>query len=442
MENQKSLPIDRADAETWNRDLMEAFRQALEKNPAADLLSVVGERYVAAHRVGQYAGLSEASRLNFKTVYRLQDKVLSRPEINLRDTFPADYDRRYRWAKPKEEDKSKSLESSPPTQQPEQPRDWLRERLEVVNTASIIYPLSAQASALFNQHVATDGCTEKASLPVALKDLILKSDRLFELSIRTGAVVRCSDDLVIKIFPSSRDLTEYHNLQYLAENAPELPIPKPHGLIMLGSIGAMFMSYVPGIALHQVWSRLSHEGKLSIQKQLHDIFSRLRSLHQEDGTELGGVRGEGVKDYRIMETAAYKGITTARGFDELQFSAKHRASPSYVKLLRSFLDEDNKSLQGSVFTHGDLKKSNIMVQEGSGNADLYEVTGVIDWEDSGFYPEYYESTTLSNAQSIMSDDDWYLYAPHCISPLRFPVRWLVDRLWGNLLWSWRTDIVR
>jgi aminoglycoside phosphotransferase (APT) family kinase protein len=95
-----------------------------------------------------------------------------------------------------------------------------------------------------------------------------------------------------------------------------------------------------------------------------------------------------------------------------------------------------------VFTHGDLKKSNIMVQKDPSHADAYTVTGVIDWEESGFYPEYYECTTLSNGQSIDHDDDWYLYAPDSISPLRFPERWLVDRLWGNLLWSWRTDIVR
>ncbi|KAJ5780244.1 hypothetical protein N7457_005404 [Penicillium paradoxum] len=442
IEKQKSLPMDRPDAETWNRDLMEAFRQALEKDPATDLLSVVGKRYVAAHRAGQYAGLSEAARLNFETIDRLQDRALSRPEINLRDIFPTDYDRQYRWAKPKKEEKATSLENSSPARQLKQPLDWLRKIIEPVNTSSIIYPLSPQASALLNQHRTTDDFSEESSMTAALKDLVLNSDIIFELSIRRGAVVRCSDDLVIKTFPSSRDLTEYHNLQYLGENVPDLPIPKPHGLIMLGSIGAMFMSYVPGTALNKVWSRLSHEGKLSIQKQLDDIFSRLRDLRQEDGTELGGVRGEGVKDYRIMETLAYKGITTARGFEELQFSAKHRASPSYVQLLRSFLDEDNKTLQGSVFTHGDLKKSNIMVQEDPGNPDFFVVTGIIDWEDGGFYPEYYESTTLSNGQSIMSDDDWYLYAPHCISALRFPVRWLVDRLWGNLLWSWRTDIVR
>lgn len=143
-----------------------------------------------------------------------------------------------------------------------------------------------------------------------------------------------------------------------------------------------------------------------------------------------------------MELFAKTGITTARQFDELQFSAKHRASPSYVKLLRSFLRNENRSLKGSVFTHGDLKKTNIMVEKDPTNTDAYIITGIIDWEEGGFYPEYYECTTLSNGQSIDCDDDWYLYVPDSISPLRYPVRWLVDRLWGNLLWNWRTDTVR
>ncbi|CAG8947925.1 unnamed protein product [Penicillium salamii] len=372
---------------------MEAFHQALERDPTTDLLSIFSKRYVAAHRVGQYANLSEAARLNFETVDQLQDGALSQPEANLRDILPADYDRLFKWAMPKDENKDTPATSSQPAQQLREPLDWLRKKIEPVHTASIIYPLSTKALTLLNQHPASDGSLEKQSLIEALKYRLLNSEIIFELSARRGAVLRCSEDLVIKTFSSNRDFTEYHNLQYLAEN-------------------------------------------------LNGIFSRLRSLRQEDGTELGGVRGEGVKDYRVMETLAFKGITTARGFDELQFSAKHRASPSYVKLLRSFLAEDNKMLEGSVFTHGDLKKSNIMVQEDPGNAGFFVVTGIIDWEDGGFYPEYYESTTLSNGQSILSDDDWYLYAPHCISALWFPVRWLVDRLWGNLLWNWRIDIVR
>ncbi|GAB1206380.1 hypothetical protein APSETT445_005065 [Aspergillus pseudonomiae] len=263
MEKQKSLPIDRVDAETWNRDLMDAFRQALEKDPAADLLSVVGTRYISAHR-----------------------------------------------AKPKEEDKS------PPMQQPEPPRDWLRERLEAVNTASIIYPLSAQALALANQHLAADDSSETVPLSVALNGL--------EPVLLLDAVTT----LLSRSFPAVEILLSTTISGISLKMPPIYQLPSPMASSCL----------------------------------LDDTFSRLRRLHQEDGTELGGLRGEGVKDYRIMETLAYKGITTARGFDELQFSARHRASPPYVKLLRSFLDEDNKSLEGSIFSHGDLKKSNIMVQ--------------------------------------------------------------------------------
>ncbi|KAL5333219.1 kinase-like protein [Aspergillus crustosus] len=431
----RTLPSDLDDPIRMNQELIKTFQDALHTNPAADLLSLVGHRYLTAHRLAQYEDLSEAGRYNLRTINSLHDWVLDSPEINLREKFPPEYDRRYKWAMPK----TPAIPSS--ELQTEEPQDWLRGKLEEIETASIIYPLSDQASALLQNVCQEKDISEGTSLATSLKKLIFRSERLFELSIR-GAVLKCSDELAIKLFPDSRDLTEYHTLQYLSEHIPDLPVPRSHGLIMLGTYRAMFMSCIPGVRLDKVWPGLSTDAKLSLQTQLDQIFSRLRSLRQDDGLELGGVDGGGVKDYRIMEVFTKRGITTARGFDELQFSAKHRASPSYVKLLRSFLEKENRTIRGSVFTHGDLKKSNIMVQQDVENEGALAVTAIIDWEDSGFYPDYYECTTLSNGQSIMSDDDWYLYVPECISPQRHPVRWLVDRLWGNLLWSWRTDIVR
>ncbi|KKZ60489.1 hypothetical protein EMCG_04853 [[Emmonsia] crescens] len=434
----KLQPLDKSDAVQMNRDLMQAFQEALGEDPAADLLSVVEVKYIRAHRRAQYQKLTEAGHYNLRTINGLYDEVINDPEIDLLDRFPSEYARRYRWAMPEPKEEIKA----PEPQQSKQPsHDWLHEKLDPIDTASVIYPLSEQASALLQKYPGANGYSDETSLAESLKTLVLNSERLFDLSIR-GVVVKCSDEIALKVFPHSRDLTEYHNLQYLADRASDLPIPRTHGLIKLGNLRAMFMSYIPGTTLDKVWAGLSHEAKSSLQQQLNQIFCRVRSLRQDDGSELGGVGGEGVKDYRILEVFAYKGVTTARRFDELQFSAKHRASPCYVKLLHSFLEDENKTLEGSVFTHGDLKKTNIMVKQDSENADTYTVTGIIDWEDSGFYPEYYECTTLSNGQSIDHDDDWYLYVPDCISPLRYPVRWLVDRLWGNLLWSWRTDIVR
>ncbi|EDN10421.1 hypothetical protein I7I51_01595 [Histoplasma capsulatum] len=338
LEAPKILTIEKPDAMQMNRDLMQAFHEALEKDPAADLLSVVGATYMRAHRRAQYQELSEAGRYNLRTINSLYDEVIAHPEIDLHGRFPSDYPRRYRWAMPRKHENAKAL------QQPEKPRDWVREKLDAIDTANILYPLSDQALTLPRKYSETNSNSYEASLAASLKALILHSEMLFELRIR-GVVVKCSDEIVVKVFPDSRDLTEYHNLQYLAEHAGDLPIPKPHGLVMLGNLRAMFMSYIPGVTLDKGWLSLSHEAKLSLQKELDLIFSQLRSFRQDDGPVLGGQ---------------------------------------------------------------DL------------NTSTYAVTGIIDWEDSGFYPDYYEYTTLSNGQSIVTDDDWYLYVPDCISPLRFP----------------------
>lgn len=62
--------------------------------------------------------------------------------------------------------------------------------------------------------------------------------------------------------------------------------------------------------------------------------------------------------------------------------------------------------------------------------DGYVVTGLIDWEDSGLYPAYHECTVLTRTLSLVDENDWNLYLPESISPSRYPVRWLADRLWG------------
>lgn len=100
-------------------------------------------------------------------------------------------------------------------------------------------------------------------------------------------------------------------------------------------------------------------------------------------------------------------------------------------LLRSLLHYDNLNIaHGLVFTHGDVRIDNIMVKKNPDIKGHCFVTGIIDWEDSGFYPAYYECTALTRTLSLVDEDDWYLYLPGSISPSSFPVRWLIDRLWG------------
>lgn len=184
------------------------------------------------------------------------------------------------------------------------------------------------------------------------------------------------------------------------------------------------------MTLTKAWPSLAHEDKLFIQRQLDDIFHRLRTMRQDDGHSFGGISGEGAKDMRVNGCSMFKDITTAAAFSHLQFFLRHYGSNSYIKFLRSLLRHDNSSLYGSVFTHGDIRTDNIMVKWEPGDNGCWMVSGIIDWEDGGFYPEYYEFTALSRCLSAIDEDDWYFYLPECISPSRFPVRRLVDRLWG------------
>lgn len=163
------------------------------------------------------------------------------------------------------------------------------------------------------------------------------------------------------------------------------------------------------MTLTEAWPCLSHEQKISVQHQLDGIFRKLRSVRKADGHYLG--LGGGVKGNEANTTVSTVVCST------------HHGSTTYAAFLRSFLTDPN---QGSVLTHGDVRQDNILVKL---NQDAWTVTGVIDWEDSGFYPDYYECTQLTRTLSVMEEDDWYLYLPASISPSQFPIRWLVDRLW-------------
>ncbi|KAI1939334.1 hypothetical protein LOZ12_004758 [Ophidiomyces ophidiicola] len=161
------------------------------------------------------------------------------------------------------------------------------------------------------------------------------------------------------------------------------------------------MSYIPSMTLTEAWPNLNHEGKVSVQEQLEEIFQNLRTLRQDDGYPLGGVAGEGVKEPRISCFAQEKTFNTAASFVGLQFSLSKFLSKSYIQFIQTL---QPPLTTGSVFTHGDVKKDNIMVETGENN--VCRVTGIIDWEDSGYYPDYFESTNLTCILDPRKEDDW------------------------------------
>lgn len=296
-----ALSLSNSEAAQWNKTLLYDFQVELEKNPEADLLSMFPESYRREHRNAQCLELSHAARINLRTLHNLHDRLRNEPEINILSVFPKNYNRNINMAT--------GPKVLPPSERnlPEPSPDF-RIRFDSVETAKVIFPLSNAATALITKYLKGPSNDQDKTLATSLKQLLWDSPKLWESPVR-GVVVQCSDNIVAKVVVGDQDSTEYTSMQFLAKQAPDIPAPRVHGLVALGPLRVVFMSYVPGATLARAWPSLSHDEKSSIQQQLDGIFHRLRSLKQHN-QEIGGVCGEGAKESRISEVALFKDIRT------------------------------------------------------------------------------------------------------------------------------------
>lgn len=404
-----------------NQNILQELQARLESDPECDILSIIPASYKST-MTKEPAHSSATACLNQRTIDELQSLVSESPEIDLL----SDFQKRYRTAYDRLLNDSiyqNQAISMPPKAPDPPPKDTLS-RLASAVTATVIFPVSSVVDDMISRHVssAEDSLLPSEKLALSMKRLFDASDKLWENPFR-GAVFKCNDEVVAKVISGTRDTTEYTSLQYLQAHVPEVPAPRPHGLVRLGYYWAIFMTYVPSTTLEKAWPSLFHEQKVSIQHQLDGILIRMREMKQADGLPLGGVGGEGVKDLLGQEYRSDGAIETIAGFEDFKFAISKFASESYIRFLKALLPPTTEQ---SVFTHGDLRPANIMVQKDEHND--FVVKGIIDWEDSGFYPDFHEATKCNNLLDACKNTDWYQYLPKCISPPSFPQWCLVDRL--------------
>jgi hypothetical protein len=244
---------------------------------------------------------------------------------------------------------------------------------------------------------------------------------------RQKGVFKCSADIVVKAIRNMEHYTEYTTLQYLDRHKSNIPAPKPLGLVRMSGISLIFMSYMRSTPLGEVWHTLKSCQKTSLRNQLNTILADLRTLPVTEGAPLGGVAGEGCKDLRRHVRMSNTPIFSLEDFETFLFSSPHAGGSVFVEFLRR-LSPSFAQTSGSriVFTHGDIRPDNIMVELADNNQ--YMISGILDWEYSGFYPDYYESVRCTNCLSPYEEDDWFLYLPECISPNTYAQWWLLDRV--------------
>lgn len=306
----------------------------------------------------------------------------------------------------------------------EHAEDDIRHSIRASDLPEIVSPLSDKVQELLG--ISYVGELLPAGLGQRLVDIIHSSDVVWKAPFsRQKMVLSCGHNIILKAVRNLDDTTEYTTLNYLHQRKPKIAAPKPLGFVRMNDVSLIFMTRLPSRTLADVWPSLKEYQKVSIQKQLTTILNDLRTLPYEKGTPFGGVGGEGCKDIRRHLRRSVEPISTADEFEDFLFTSDRSGGAVFTELLRQLSPPTESFSPAIVFTHGDLRPENIAVKL---EDNEWIVTGLLDWEYSGFYPEYYEAVRCTNCLGPYEENDWYLYLPDCVSPKRYMHWWLLDRV--------------
>ncbi|ATY66737.1 serine threonine-kinase Sgk2 [Cordyceps militaris] len=191
-----------------------------------------------------------------------------------------------------------------------------------------------------------------------------------------GLLVKFGSEPVVSV-------AEGQCLWALQHALPSVPVPEIYGWARDGDLTCLFMELVPGITLENIWSALSRPERTQICTELRYMLTELRSLRQEPGHQFvvftNGVLPRGgpftdVKEFHDWLSSMVKWGKEAYwpGIDPADIPDPYRQG----------LPDDAEI----VFTHADLHPSNILISQ----EKPHRVISVIDWQQSGWYPDYWE----------------------------------------------------
>ena len=156
-------------------------------------------------------------------------------------------------------------------------------------------------------------------------------------------------------------------------NEPELHDTAPSQIFVV-------MSGLPGSSLDQSIESISDPDLACVCEDLKGCLRQLQTIKNTVNAEfpICSTLGEGILDHRLNGSTPSGPFTDEASFNQLL------AYP------------DDPAFQGHkiVYTHADLNPRNILVdrfRQDDGSV-RWGISGIIDWETAGFFPEYWEYT--------------------------------------------------
>ncbi|KAK8257954.1 kinase-like domain-containing protein [Phyllosticta capitalensis] len=216
---------------------------------------------------------------------------------------------------------------------------------------------------------------------------------------QSGGVLMLSAHLCVKYGPS-KSLAEASAMIFVAHHTT-VPVPKVHCAFIHRRCTYIVMERIKGHMLGKGWVFRNMESKEKILSQLKSMVEQIRQI-SAPGPGVSNINGGPLYDPRPSMPGPdlrYGPFATIPEFHKyLRLGMESHADlPPEVNELIGFHEGP---WSGPVFTHGDLSSLNIMC-EGD------DITGIVDWETSGWFPDYWEYTTACqvNPQNLFWSEE-------------------------------------
>ncbi|KAJ9636933.1 hypothetical protein H2204_005079 [Knufia peltigerae] len=227
-----------------------------------------------------------------------------------------------------------------------------------------------------------------------------------------GSCVPISKKKLIKMGPFVH-LTEAATMKFVTEHT-SIPVPKVFCSFVHKNIAYLVMERYQGDELPTAWKKLSERSRHKVFDQLKRMLQELRALKPPHSTKVQSSVGGSLRDSRLPRSCPRFGpFDTIQEFhlwlrDGLQPSQiKGRDNDPDWQEIQDMATEQDGPWPPPVFTHGDLNPFNILLRGD-------QVVGLIDWEMSGWYPNYWEYTS-----------EW-LTSEHTRTEWRDSIHWFLD----------------
>ncbi|TFK95187.1 kinase-like domain-containing protein [Pterulicium gracile] len=217
-----------------------------------------------------------------------------------------------------------------------------------------------------------------------------------------GKASRLTSGLVLKTGQHDAVSAELEALSFVAAHT-SIPVPRVRYHWQDKGDASVIMQFMEGEMLQRVWADLSPAQRRHVMQTLSGFVDQLRLLSQPPPPSslshlpregwIGSTLGHSFHDASMtQEVAAFGPFASERQFynwrvsrfDLLTWNADTAAKLADI---RQRMRDDHPI----VLTHGDINRRNVLVCVHGPEQEDVEVTALLDWEQAGWRPIYWES---------------------------------------------------